>query len=97
MEPKLFYQYSKACHEHGTTIYPKPSNTGKYNIIINTRGREKVGDEVYENQASIKIMVIKTPQGIKREKVIVPSVWDKIAELYKIICEKNNLLNNSNN
>jgi hypothetical protein len=92
MDSKLSYQYAKACHNHGTTIYPKPSNTGKYKIIINTRGTEKIGEETYQDQSYIKELIIKTPQGIKRIKTVVPSIHDKIADLYKQICETNKLL-----
>jgi hypothetical protein len=82
----------KACIDNHITIYPKPSNLGKYKIIINTNGREKVGEEIYENESYIKEMILHTPSGIKREKIKVPSVWDKIHELYKTICDRNKLL-----
>lgn len=97
MDSKLFYQYSKACHDHGTTIYPKPNNAGRYKIIINTGGKEKVGEEIYENEAYIKETILRTPQGIRKIKTVVPSVWDKIAELYKLICEKNDFIKTINN
>jgi hypothetical protein len=92
MDSKLFYRYAKACNDNGTVIYPKPSNSGKYKIIINRRGIEKVGEEIYQDQAYIKEEKFKTPQGFKVIKILVPSIWDKISDIYKEISEKNNLL-----
>jgi len=92
MEPRESYIYFKACVDNNITIYPKPSNTGKYKIIINTKGKEKVGEEIYENEPYVKEVVLHTPNGLKKEKIQIPSVWEKINELYKIICERNNLL-----
>jgi hypothetical protein len=92
MDGKEFYKYAKPCIEAQITIYPKPSNTGKYKIVINTRGREKVGDEIYQNESYIKSEIIRTPTGMKVVSIVVPSVYDKILELYKAICLKNKLL-----
>jgi hypothetical protein len=97
MDGKEFYKYAKACNDHKITIYPKCSNTGKYKIIINTNGQEKVGEQYYGEQPSIKEIEIKTPRGIQKVKEIVPSVWDKIFELYKVTCLKNNFLQTINN
>ncbi|MEO8532829.1 MAG: hypothetical protein ABI441_03730 [Flavobacterium sp.] len=94
MDGKEFYKYAKACNDNNITIYPKCSNTGKYKIIINKNGEEKVGDQFYEEHASVKEVEIKTPRGIQKVKQVVPSVWDKIFELYKVTCIKNNLLHN---
>lgn len=92
MESRESHIYMKACIDNNITIYPKGSNIGKYKIIINTRGREKVGEEIYQDESYVKEVVLHTPSGMKREKIKVPSVWEKIAELYKTICERNNLL-----
>jgi len=92
MDGKKFYQYAKICNDNHITIYPKCSNTGKYKIIINTRGREKTGEEIYEDKKYIKEVNIQTPNGQKKVKIEVPSIWDKIAQLYQQICEKNKLL-----
>jgi hypothetical protein len=92
MDGKEFYKYAKPCMEAEITIYPKPSNNGKYKIVINTRGREKIGDEIYQNESYIKSETIRTPSGIKVVKIQVPSVYDKILELYKAICLKNKFL-----
>ncbi len=92
MDGKEFYKYSKACNDQFITIYPKASNSGKYKIIINTRGREKIGDEIYQDKSYIKEINLQTPNGMKRVKVEVPSVADKIFDLYKQICIKNKLL-----
>lgn len=92
MDSKDFYKFSKPCIASGVTIYPKPSNYGKYKIIINRNGHEKTGDQVYEDTAIFKEESLKTPKGIVKVKVVVPSVWDKILELYKDICIKNKLL-----
>jgi hypothetical protein len=97
MDGKEFYKYAKACNDHNIMIYPKCSNTGKYKIIINKNGNEKEGDQIYENLPSVKMTEIKTPRGIQEVKEVVPSVWDKIFELYKATCEKNNLLKTINN
>jgi hypothetical protein len=97
MESRQSHLYTKACWENHITIYPKPSNTGKYKIIINTKGREKEGTEVYHDKPYIKEVVLHTPTGIKREKVQMPSVWEKINELYKQICIKNKLVETINN
>jgi hypothetical protein len=48
--------------------------------VINTRGREKVGDEIYQTDSYIKSETIRTPSGMKVVKQ-VPSVYDKILEL----------------
>jgi len=87
-----FYKYSSRCIASNITIYPKPSNHGKYKIIINRRGVEKVGEEIYEDKPYIKQVEQKTTTGVIKVKVVVPSVWDKINELYKEICIKNKLL-----
>jgi len=92
MESRESHLFMKACIDNNITIYPKGSNTGKYKIIINTRGREKVGEEIYQDESYVKEVVLHTPSGLKREKITVPSVWDKINELYKTICERNKLL-----
>jgi hypothetical protein len=65
MDAKEFYKYSKPCIDAQITIYPKPSNTGKYKIVINTCGREKVGDEIYQTDSYIKSETIRTPSGMK--------------------------------
>ena len=91
------YLYMKACLENEIKIYPKGSNTGKYKIIVNTKGVEKLGDEIYEDKPYIKEVVIKTPKGNKIINKVVPSIWDKIDELYKEICIRNNLLKTINN
>jgi hypothetical protein len=64
MDAKEFYKYSKPCIDAQITIYPKPSNTGKYKIVINTVG-EKVGDEIYQTDSYIKSETIRTPSGMK--------------------------------
>jgi len=92
MDAHEFYKYSKACNEKKITIYPKCSNTGKYKIIINRNGNEKEGEEIYENRPYIKEIEIQTPRGIQKVKKVIPSVWDKILELYKATCIKNNLI-----
>lgn len=92
MDGKEFYKYAKLCHDNQITIYPKASNTGKYKIIINTRGKEKTGDEIYEDKAYTKEINLQTPNGMRRVKVEVPSIADKIFQLYKQICIKNKLL-----
>lgn len=94
MDGKEFYKYAKACNDNNITIYPKCSNTGKYKIIINRNGHEKVGEHYYENEPYVKIIEVKTPHGIQKIKELVPSVWDKIFELYKATCINNNLLHN---
>ncbi|MEZ0182626.1 hypothetical protein AB9T89_10300 [Flavobacterium oncorhynchi] len=94
MDGKEFYKYAKACNDQKITIYPKCSNTGKYKIIINKNGHEKEGEEYYENVAHVKQIEIQTPRGPQKVKKLVPSVWDKIFELYRDTCIKNNLLNN---
>lgn len=94
MESRESHIYMKACIDNDITIYPKGSNVGKYKIIINTRGREKVGEEIYQNDSYVKEVILHTPSGIKREKIQVPSVWEKINELYKTICERNKLFTN---
>lgn len=94
MDSKEFYKYSKVCIENNIKIYPKCSNNGKYRIIINKNGHEQLGDQFYEDRPSMKETEIKTPRGIQKIKEVVPSVWDKILELYKATCIKNNLLNN---
>ena len=92
MDGKEFYKYAKPCHDNHITIYPKASNCGKYKIIINTRGKEKIGDEIYQDKSYIKEINLQTPQGMRRVKVEVPSIADKIFQLYKQICIKNKLL-----
>ena len=92
MEEHKPHEFAKACHASNITIYPKPSNSGKYKIIINKNGREKTGEEIYENTSYIKEETILTPRGPQKVKIQVPSVWDKISELYKEICKRNNLL-----
>lgn len=76
----------------GVIIYPKPSNFKKYKIIISRNGNEKIGDEIYLDEPYYKTVEKKTRTGFVTEKVLVPSIWDKILELYKDICMKNNLL-----
>lgn len=88
MDGKKLYPFAKACNDHKITIYPKPSNLGKYKIIININGTEKVGQEIFENEPTTRIVKIKTPTGEKILREKVPSVWDKIAELYELICKK---------
>jgi len=85
-------KYFSLCVDSDIRIYPKPSNTGKYKIIINRRGVEKVGDEIYEDKPYIKEVSQKTTTGVVKLKVVVPSVWDKINELYREICIKNKLV-----
>jgi hypothetical protein len=51
---------------------------------------EKVGDEIYQTDSYIKSETIRTPSGMKVVKIQVPSVYDKILELYKAICIKIN-------
>lgn len=94
MDGKEFYKYSKACIDNNIKIYPKCSNSGKYKIIINRNGEEKIGDQYYEDQPSVRIKEVNTPRGIQKIKERIPSVWNKILELYKATCIKNNLLNN---
>jgi hypothetical protein len=92
MDGKEFYIYAKPCNENGITIYPKGCNNGKYKIIINKNGREKIGVEIYEDKEYIKQETILTPRGPQKIKVQVPSVWDKILDLYKQTCKRNHLL-----
>lgn len=92
MDGHEFYKYASKVIASGITIYPKPSNYGKYKIIINRNGVEKVGEEYYGNESSIRILEQRTTTGIVKLKVKVPSVYDKIVELYKDICIKNKLL-----
>jgi hypothetical protein len=92
MDAKEFHRYAKVCNDNLITIYPKASNSGKYKIIINRNGREKVGSEIYENTSYIKEESILTPRGPQKVRVKVPSVWEKILELYKETCKRNNLL-----
>jgi hypothetical protein len=54
--------------------------------VINTV-RRKGSDEIYK--LYIKSETIRTPSGMKVVKIPVPSVYDKILELYKTICIKN--------
>jgi hypothetical protein len=60
--------------------------TGKYKIVIPW---ERKGDEIYQTDSYIKSETIRTPSGMKVVKIQVPSVYDKILELYKAICIKN--------
>lgn len=92
MDSKEAAKYFSLCVNSGIKIYPKPSNVGKYKIIINRNGVEKTGDEIYEDKPYIKEVEHKTTTGLKKIKVLVPSVYDKIHELYKEICIKNNLI-----
>jgi hypothetical protein len=92
MDHKEFSKYFKACEDANISIYPKPSNVARYKIIINTRGKEKEGSEFYQDKESSKNVVIKTTKGLVNVSQKVPSVWDKIRELYKEICIKNKLL-----
>jgi hypothetical protein len=92
MDGKEFHKYAKACNDNQITIYPKASNSGKYKIIINRNGREKIGDQVYENTSYTREESIHTPSGPQKVTIRVPSVWDKILELYKETCSRNNLL-----
>lgn len=91
MDGNEFYKYAKPCNDNQIFIFPKASNSGKYKIIICDRGKEKVGNEVYEDVAVTKINQIMTTTGPQKVKEIIPSVWDKIFELYKAICLKHNL------
>ena len=92
MDHRDFAKYFTACTEANITIYPKPSNIARYKIIINTRGREKEGSETYQDKPTTKNVVVKTTKGLVSMSQVVPSVWDKIRELYKEICIKNKLL-----
>ena len=89
MEVAEAHRYMKKCNDNNITVYPMPSNSRKYKLVINTNGRENIGSEIYEDKPYIKEVAIKTPQGIKKVKQVVPSWGDKIHELYKQICEKN--------
>lgn len=94
MDGHAFYKYSSPVIAMGITIYPKTCNYGRYKIIINRNGKEQIGEEYYEDKPSVKLMDQKTTTGIIKIKVPVPSVYEKILELYKEICIKNKLLNN---
>jgi hypothetical protein len=92
MDPHEFYKYSKVCIAAQITIYPKPSNTGRYKIIVRTGNFEKEGQEFYHEKAYSKNILVKTPKGMVNAQEIVPSVWDKITMLYKEIALKKKLI-----
>jgi hypothetical protein len=92
MDGKAFYKYSKPAIAMGVKIYPKPSNSQRYKVIISRNGNEKIGDEIYLEEPYYKKVEKKTRTGVVTVKVLVPSIWDKILELYIDVCIKNNLL-----
>lgn len=92
MDAKEVYKYMSWCISKNILIYPKASNTGKYRIIICRNGKEKLGNEIYQDKETYKTVDVKTKNGVKKEKVRVPPLHDRIYELYKDIFEKNNLI-----
>lgn len=85
------YKYMKPCLDHNILIYPKPqsSNGGRYKIVIERNGKPKVGSEIYKNELSYKKVQKQGKTGFEEVKVEVPSIWDKIFQLYREIAIKN--------
>lgn len=98
MDGKEFYKYAKPCNDQNIFIYPTCSNTGRHKIVIREQNRsrtgfiETTGKEIYKQTAEIREVVVKTPTGDRKVKITIPSVWDKIFDLYKAICEKKRLI-----
>lgn len=91
MDGKDFYRYAKPCNDAGIKIFPLPSNNGKYKIAIESNGKLTIGKEIFENDTTSIETTELTRRGPVKTKTIVPSVWDKILELYKNLLDKNNL------
>lgn len=85
------YFAQKYCWDHNIFVVVKlTSKSGKYRIAISRNGREKLGEEIYENHSHMRLVELQSPTGQKtKHKVVVPAVHDKIESIYIDIFRKN--------
>lgn len=91
MEAKELVAITNTCWKHGIYVIVKPiNNQGNYKLAVLKNGRETIGEEVYRDKAYEKITLEKKEAGPpKRIKTQIPSVHEKIQELYLKIYNKN--------
>lgn len=70
----------KWCTENGIRIYPVPiseANTGNYHIVVERNGKASKGKLIFKNEPT-------------KDQ---PCVWQQIRTLYKMIYEKESIIN----
>lgn len=79
------------CWDHNIVVVVKQTGKpGKYRIAISRNGREKLGEEIYENHSSVRLMEVTSPTGQKtKHRYTVPPLHEKIESIYIDIFRKN--------
>lgn len=86
---KLFIEAQKYCWFNEIYVLVKPlPKRGVYKIIISRNGKEKVGNQEYQDSLSFKIIEEKKGEKIIKHKIPIPSVHTKIRELYLDLYQK---------
>lgn len=73
-----FSSHMSLCIRYGIVIYPIFYSRGKYKIAIKRDGKEKIGDDVYEDTAVID----------KKTKERTPAIHEKIHSLYRLMANR---------
>ena len=72
MEPREQAKYMSWCNNYGIRIYVKVYGL-KYKIVVETNGKEKIGEKLYAQKP------------IEKEE----NIWNEIIKLYKAYYDKN--------
>lgn len=86
-----YQKHFKWCTENGIRIYPVPISSGKtdnYNIVVETKGKASKGAKVFNDKTSSETVEKVVGKRKIKEVVKIPSVWEQIRTLYKMIYEK---------
>lgn len=77
MNAREFSSHMSLCLANEIIIYPIYYARHKYKIVIERQGKRKIGDEIFESNARLD----------KSSKTLIPSVDQKIHQLYKQIAD----------
>ena len=89
MRDTALYIATKVCWDHDVYVVVKPISQHKYKLAISRNGREKPGEQVYGDHPVTKPIFIERNGKKYRQEVFVPSVHQKIVELYLDLYQKN--------
>lgn len=78
------------CWDHNIFIVVKPVNNNlKYRLAISRNGREKLGTQIYGDKQTLELIETTDANGKKKKVTVrIPSVHEKIKELYLDIYRK---------
>ena len=86
----------KWCTENGIRIYPVPiseANTGNYHIVVERNGKASKGKLIFNEKPISKVIEEVIRDKIVKKTIVTPSVFQQIRTLYKMIYEKESIIN----